>query len=112
MFRKIGFQARTVFALAVVIGLGACGKYPTYTTGIEHQNDNLESSQVTWIPHTAFRGPNGVTFTQWDAPSVVQTHNIPTTENPIPITQNFIHGPTNTIALGQVYRPVNVQSKE
>jgi hypothetical protein len=103
--------AGTLVLAGVLVCAGACGRYAGFT-GIEHQNMNLESSQVTWIPHTTLRGPNSVSFTHWQAPSVLDTHQIPTTQNPIPITSNFIHGPSNTIALGQMYRPIGTESAQ
>lgn len=110
MFRLNGLVARALVGGAALLALGACGRHAAFT-GIEHQNGNLEGSQVDWVPHTALRGPNSVSFTHWQAADVTETHQISTTENPIPITSNFIHGPTNTIALGQVFRPTSTQSK-
>ncbi|MBI1304397.1 MAG: hypothetical protein GC172_11520 [Phycisphaera sp.] len=89
-----------------------CGCNPRVNhTGIEHGNFSLEGSQVDWIPHTYIRGVNSDSFTAYKAPAVTDTHQIPTTQNPTPITASHIHGPTNTIGLGQAFTPVGEQPK-
>ncbi len=98
----IGCLATTAFAL--------CGCNPRANhTGIEHGDFSLAGSQVDWIPHTYIRGVNSQSFTGYEAPSVTQTNQIPTTQNPTPLTSNHIHGPTNTIGLGQSYTPISQQ---
>jgi hypothetical protein len=102
-----------VAALACVAAgtmLGGCNPRANHT-GFEHQNLNLEDSQVDWIPHTYFRSPNSDSFTAFPAPSVTDTNQIARTQNPTPVTANHIHGPTNTIGLGQSYSPVGSQPK-
>lgn len=92
------------------IALGGCNPRANHT-GFEHGNFSLEGSQVDWIPHTYVRGVNSDSFTAYKAPSVTETNQIPTTQNPIPITANHIHGPTNTIGLGQSFAPIGEQPK-
>jgi hypothetical protein len=106
---------RLLASVGIFASLAACGRHAAFT-GIEHQNLNLEGSQVSWVPHTGLRGPNGVSFTHWQAPSVTETgilvknedgtmtwKPIETTQNPTPLSENHIHGPTNTVALGKRY---------
>lgn len=96
-------------ACALTAGLAGCTSPHANHTGIEHQNLNLEDSQVDWVPHTYLRSPNSESFTAYPARSVTETNNIERTQNPTPITANHIHGPTNTIALGQSYTPTSAQ---
>ena len=98
-----------VLAVATVAALG-CNPRANHT-GIEHGNFSLEGSQVSWIPHTYPRGVNSESFTAYKAPLVTETNQIPVTQNPTPITANHIHGPTNTIGLGQSFAPIGEQPK-
>ena len=49
------------------------------------------------------------TFTAFPAPSVTMNPDLHPTQNPTPVTPAHIYGPTNGIALGQTYRPINSQ---
>jgi hypothetical protein len=107
-YMRAALPALACATLAFVFG--GCNPRSNHT-GFEHQNLNLEDSQVDWIPHTYFRGVNSESFTAYRAPSVTETNDIAVTQNPTPLTANHIHGPTNTIGLGQSYSPVASQPK-
>ena len=106
---RSGLRLGSLALLAgVTVALGGCNPRVNHT-GIEHGNFSLEGSQVDWIPHTYVRGVNSESFTAYKAPSVTETHQIATTQNPVPITANHIHGPTNTLGLGQSFAPIGEQ---
>lgn len=93
-----------------VAGSGGCAAHPERATmGWDHRNDNIpEGSQVDWQAQNFTRDPQGYgTFVAYPpAGSVVQEYNLPRTHNPVPVTRNHVHGPTNPIGFAQTYRPV------
>jgi hypothetical protein len=97
-----------LLAFAGLSLLAGCNPRSNHT-GFEHQNLNLEDSQVDWIPHTFFRNPNsGPSFTAYPPSNLVtEDHDLARVHNPVPVTASHIHGPTNTIGFGQAFRPVD-----
>ena len=68
-YMRAALPALACATLAFVFG--GCNPRSNHT-GFEHQNLNLEDSQVDWIPHTYFRGVNSESFTAYRAPSVTE----------------------------------------